>query len=254
MAGRRIAVVDDDAHVRSLIRRSLEAESFDVDEAADRASLLRLLDGQTYDLITLDINLPDCNGIDLARDLRGRGNTPIIIVTGRDDVIDRVVGLEVGADDYIAKPFHVRELVARVRSVLRRSAVADEPPSRAEATEEAFAIGGLHLVPDRNLLLDAGGEPVDLTPSEFEALAALARAGGRTLSRDAILDATHPHDCESFDRAVDNLIARMRKKLPEGTIRTVRARGYQLAVPVRRTSILWPPRITVGGLAAAGGQ
>lgn len=238
--------MDDDPRVRSLIRRSLEAEGFTVDEAADCHRLISLFEQHSYDLVTLDLNLRDCNGLDAARWLRKHSTTPIIMVTGRDDVIDRVIGLEVGADDYIAKPFDVRELVARVRCVLRRMSGRggrDACPPGPD-TDDAFAIGDLLLVPDRSTLIDQHGTPIVLTNSELEALSALAQAGGRTLSRDALLDATHPRACESFDRAVDNLIARMRKKLPEGTIRTIRSRGYQLAVPVRRTSIAWPPTLS----------
>ncbi len=233
----RIIVVDDDSRVRSLIRRSLEPEGYTVDEAADEAELDARMTEHAYDLITLDLNLPGTDGLEIARRLRRTTDTPIIMVTGKGDVIDRVVGLEVGADDYLAKPFHVRELLARVRTVLRRSQQKASPPApegEAEACDTGFIIGDLKLVPDERMLLNAQGEPLTLTRGEFEILVALVRANGRALTREALIDA-RGDDADAFDRAIDSTIARLRKKLPNGTISTVREVGYRLAVPVRPT-------------------
>ena len=236
----RIIVVDDDRRVRSLIRRALEPEGFEVDEAADEAELDACMAERGYDLITLDLNLPGTDGLEIARRLRRTTDTPIIMVTGKGDVIDRVVGLEVGADDYLAKPFHIRELLARVRTVLRRSQQRSEPAVPPEApppapapAEAAFAIGELKLLPDERLLLDAEGVPITLTRGEFDILAALVRANGRVLTREALIDA-RGEEADAFDRAVDSTIARLRKKLPSGLIGTVREVGYKLAVPVRQ--------------------
>ncbi|MBJ3776598.1 response regulator [Acuticoccus mangrovi] len=228
-------VVDDDARVRSLIRRSLEPEGFEVDEAADESELEARLIACDYDLITLDLNLPGTDGLEITRRLRRRTDTPIIMVTGKGDVIDRIVGLEVGADDYVAKPFHVRELLARVRTVLRRvslRASSSASDSLGGEEEMGYVVAGLKLVPSARLLLDAEGEPIALTRGEFDILAALIRANGRALSREALIDA-RGDDADAFDRAIDSTIARLRKKLPPGTISTVREVGYRIAFPVR---------------------
>lgn len=232
-------VIDDDRGVRSLIRRVLEADGFEVDEADDEATVAALTRDHAYGIITLDLGLASGSGLDIARRLRARSNTPIIMVTARSDVMDRVIGLEVGADDYITKPFHVRELLARVHSVLRRVSQKSPPPADA-AGEEVFSIGDLRLFAERNLLLAGDGREVRLTACELKCLAALARAGGRALSRDTLLDAIHGSGSGAFDRAVDSLITRLRKKLPDGTIRTARSLGYQIGVPVRRTSAAPP--------------
>ena len=239
MSEPRIMVVDDDARVRSLIRRSLEPEGFCVDEAADESELSLALQKRRYDLITLDLNLPGVDGLEIARRLRRSHDTPIIMVTGKGDVIDRVVGLEVGADDYIAKPFHVRELLARVRTVLRRGAprAPAEPPAGAET--DAFVFADLTLVPADQQLLDPGGAPIELTRGEFEILLALVGAHGRAMTRDALI-AARGDDEGAFDRAIDSTIARLRKKLPDGTIGTVREVGYKIAAPIRPTTVPGP--------------
>lgn len=232
----RIIVVDDDRRVRSLIRRLLEPEGFAVDEAAGEDELYARMAERDYDLITLDLNLAGSDGLEVARRLRRQSETPIIMVTGKGDVIDRIVGLEVGADDYIAKPFHARELLARVRTVLRRSQQRSPGGEATDATahpdEPAFAIGELTFVPAERQLLDAQGEMIPLTRGEFEILAALVRARGRALTRDALIDARGDQG-DAYDRAIDSTITRLRKKLPSGTITTVREIGYKLSAPVR---------------------
>lgn len=229
MTAGRIMVVDDDARVRSLIRRALEPEGYTVDEAGDEAALDARLAERSYDLITLDLNLPGTNGLDIARRLRRSSDTPIIMVTGKGDVIDRVVGLEVGADDYLAKPFHIRELLARVRTVLRRT---QSRPVDA-SSPEGFSIGVLTLIPAERVVLGEAGEPLTLTRGEFDILLALVEAHGRALSRDALIEARGAGG-DSFDRAIDSTVARLRRKLPDGMITTVREVGYKLAVPVQR--------------------
>ncbi|MCF3934826.1 response regulator [Acuticoccus sp. M5D2P5] len=227
-----IMIVDDDPKVRSLLRRSLEQDGFDVDEAADEEELLARMARRRYDLITLDLNLPGTDGFEIARRLRRTSDTPIIMVTGKGDVIDRVVGLEIGADDYLVKPFHMRELLARVRTVLRRTAKAphEEEGERAEeAGSFGYVIGELKLLVGDRVLLGPDGQPIPLTQGEFAILAALAQANGRVLTRDALI-LTRGDDVDAFDRAIDSTVARLRKKLPPDTIVTVRQVGYKIGV------------------------
>ncbi|MEM8854197.1 MAG: response regulator transcription factor [Pseudomonadota bacterium] len=239
MEDKRVAVVDDDPKIRTLIRRCLTPEGITVDEAADQAQLADLLARRAYDLITLDLNLPDADGFTIARRIRETSQTPIIMVTGKGDVIDKVVGLEIGADDYIEKPFHVRELLARVKAVLRRFDVA----TRLEAGgEEAWQAGPLQVFPLRRAVVGEDGLEIALTTAEYNVLLALVEAGGRALTRDSLIDAAHGRHVATFDRTVDNTIARMRKRLPQGIIKTVRSVGYQLGVPAVRRALEWPHR------------
>lgn len=237
MEDKRVAVVDDDPKIRALIRRCLTPEGITVDEAADEAQLTHLLACRAYDLITLDLNLPDADGFTIARRLRETSQTPIIMVTGKGDVIDKVVGLEIGADDYIEKPFHVREFLARVKAVLRRSDVAKLPQ---EDGEDGWQAGPLQLFPARRAVLAEDGQEIALTTAEYNVLFALVEAGGRALTRDTLIDAAHGRHMAAFDRTVDNTIARMRKRLPAGVIKTVRSVGYQLGVPAARRPLQWP--------------
>jgi len=238
MEGKRVAVVDDDPKMRSLIRRCLTPEGFVVDEAADETELTALLARHPYDLITLDLHLIDGDGLTIARNLREKSKTPIIMVTGKGDVIDKVVGLEMGADDYIAKPFHVREFLARVKAVLRRT--EDVPAPEPAGGENGWQAGSVSLFPDRRTALDGDGNEITLTTAEYNVLCALVESSGRALTRDALVDAAHGRHIASFDRTVDNTIARMRKRLPDGFIKTVRSVGYQLGVPATRKSLHWP--------------
>jgi DNA-binding response OmpR family regulator len=233
-----ILVVDDDPCMRRLIRGCLENDGFSVVEAADGASAEAEMRAGPVALVMLDLNLGEENGLDLARTLVRANRVPIIMVTGRGDVIDRVVGLEVGADDYIVKPFHPRELVARVRTVLRRMAQRDEPEVPAE-TAEIYEFAGMRADPSRLELHDSCGGRVDLTGGDFRLLEVFLSAPGRTLSRDVILDRLHGRDWTPFDRSIDNQVARLRKKIerdpanPE-VIKTVRGIGYRLAAQVKR--------------------
>lgn len=236
MTARRIAVVDDDPRMRALIRRALEAEGFAIDEAGDAAALMALLADRHYALITLDLGLPDSDGFDVARTLRHSARTPVIMVTGKGDVFDKVVGLEVGADDYVAKPFHVRELVARVKAVLRRGTDASEAGSTAE---DAYVVDGYRMFPLRRTVLSPDGSEVRMTSSEFDLLFALVKAKGRPLSRGALLDAVHGRDAGPFDRTIDNMVARLRKRISPSLIRTVRSIGYQLGGPVRAERLVF---------------
>jgi DNA-binding response OmpR family regulator len=233
-----ILVVDDDPKMRKLLRACFEAEGFGVAEAEDSASALAAIEAGPVSLVTLDLNLGIDSGYDVAR-LIGRGHdTPIIMVTGRSDVIDRVVGLELGADDYIVKPFHPREMVARVRTVLRRTQRRpDEAPAAPDG--EGFEFDGMQAIPSRLELRDRDGAPVELTAGDFRLLEVFLVSPGRALSRDTILDRMHGRSWSPYDRSIDNQIARLRKKIEVDPtnphiIKTVRGIGYTMAVPVRR--------------------
>jgi DNA-binding response OmpR family regulator len=227
-----ILIVEDDAKVRLLLRRCFEGEGFRVSEAGSGAEAMERLTAGTFDLVTLDLNLPDGDGLAVGRDIRARSAVPIIMVTGKGDTIDRVVGLELGADDYITKPFQLRELVARVRAVLRRTAsgghaAAGGPGGKAGAL--AFE-GWILDVPKRELR-SAAGAVCDLTTSEFDLLKVFATHANRALSRDEIMDLLRGHDWTPTDRSIDNLVMRLRRKIeaePERPrlIKSVRGVGY----------------------------
>jgi DNA-binding response OmpR family regulator len=232
-----ILIVDDDAKVRLLLRRCFEGEGYRVTEAASGADAVKLLGAGSFDLVTLDLTLPDVDGLTVGREIRARSEVPIIMVTGKGDTIDRVVGLEVGADDYIAKPFHLREVLARVRAVLRRTG---SRPGGSDATvkDERLTFEGWVLdVAKRELTSPAGGS-CELTTSEFDLLKAFATHPKRVLSRDQIMDLLRGHDWSPVDRSIDNLVVRLRRKVetdPESPrlIKTVRGVGYTFAADVR---------------------
>ena len=233
-----ILVVDDDPRMRKLLRTCLEADGFGVVEAGDHASAQAEMDARPVSLVTMDINLGIDSGFDLAREIARDHRVPIIMVTGRSDVIDRVAGLELGADDYIVKPFHPREMVARVRTVLRRAGRAPEPEV-SEVDGVVYAFDGMRADPSRLELLDRDGALVELTAGDFRLLGVFLEAPGRVLSRDTILDRMHGRMWSPSDRSIDNQIARLRKKIEVDPanpriIKTVRGVGYTMAVPVRR--------------------
>lgn len=228
-----ILIVDDDPKVRRMLRRCLEGEGYAVSEAEDGETVAAQL-RSTIDLITLDLNLGGSDGLTIARQIRRSSDVPIIMITGKSDMIDRIVGLEIGADDYIAKPFHLREVLARVRSVLRRSkgAASSAPESGSRLTFDGHVIDF-----DRRTLTDPDARPVALTSGEFDLLALFARHPHRVLTRDQIMDLLHGHDWMPTDRSIDNQIARLRKKIEPDPraprlLKTVRNAGYSF-VPER---------------------
>jgi DNA-binding response OmpR family regulator len=231
-----ILVVDDDPKVRTLLRRCFEGEGFGVSEAENGLELQAQLDRHPVSLITLDLNLGPENGLDLARQVRQQRNVPIIMLTGKGDAIDRVVGLELGADDYLAKPFELRELLARVRAVLRRSnATAAPEPSRDRLEFESWIFD----LNRRELSRQQTGERVELTTGEFNLLEMFVKRPHRVLSRDDIMDLPRGHDWSPLDRSIDNLVARLRKKIESDPdrprlIKTVRGVGYTFTAEVRR--------------------
>lgn len=231
-----ILIVDDDQALRETLADFLTAEGYAVTEASSLQAARAEIDSSPPSLVLLDLNMPGGDGLPLAAELRARTNIPVIIVSGKGSTIDRVVGLEVGADDYLAKPFELRELLARVRAVLRRA----QPPARGE-TEEAggrcAAFGGGFVMDCvRRTLTAPSGAAVVLTAAEFNLLQAFVERPTRVLSRDLIADLTKREDWEAFDRSIDTQISRLRKKLEEGgagdVIQTVRGEGYMLASAV----------------------
>jgi DNA-binding response OmpR family regulator len=235
-----ILIVDDEAEVRRLLEAGLTAEGYAVSEAADGAGLLAVLDKKRVDLITLDVRLGGEDGFNLAREVRAKNNVPIIMISGKGDMIDRVVGLELGADDYIAKPFHMREVLARVRAVLRRyESQGSEPGPTAQAEKGArFEFDSWQLDPARRALKTPEGNDCELTTAEFNLLQLLVERPGRVLSRDELMDLLKGHDWTPLDRSIDGLVARLRKKIERGEVpqmvKTVRGVGYVFAAHVRR--------------------
>lgn len=231
-----IVIVDDDPAIRELLRDCLEPEGFRISEAGDSARMNSILEQGGADLVTLDLMLGGENGLVIAAGLRARHAVPIVMITGKGDMVDRVVGLEMGADDYIAKPFHPREVVARIRAVLRR---AQAMPARAPAADRRMTFNGLTLDIGRRELTDRAGVPVPLTTAEFNLLDVLARHPQRVLSRDTIMDLLKGHDWTPYDRSIDALVSRLRRKVepdPENPtlIKTVRGVGYVFAPELRQ--------------------
>jgi two-component system OmpR family response regulator len=238
---RTILVVDDEEPVRALLRDCFELEGYKVEEAADARSAMARLEGEPLQLVTLDLKLGGDDGLELARQIRARCNVPIVMITGKGDTIDRVVGLELGADDYIAKPFHVREVLARVRAVLRRyeGASAAEAPNPTREAGEAWVFDTWTLDVGKRELRADSGEVRELTTAEFDMLLMFVRRPSRVLSRDNIMDMLKGHEWSPLDRSIDTLVARLRRKVEElpdspRLIKTVRGVGYVFAGEVRK--------------------
>ena len=224
-----ILVVDDEPKIASLARDYLEHAGFAVTVAADGRAALDTIRRTRPDLVVLDLGLPEVDGLDVTREVRRTSAVPIVMLTARDDEIDKLLGLELGADDYLTKPFSPRELVARVRAVLRRS----ESAGRAEAGREVIRSGDLVLDVPR-MGGEIGGRRIDLTPTEFQLLATLAAQPGRIFTRAQLLDAVHGVAFESYERAIDTHIKNIRRKLEPDPRRpqhvlTVYGVGYRFA-------------------------
>jgi DNA-binding response OmpR family regulator len=237
-----IAVVDDDPKIRAILRKCFEHEGYRVSEAATGADLYALLESQRIDLITLDLGLAYEDGLDVARQVRARSQIPIVMVTGKGDVVDRVVGLEIGADDYISKPFHLREVLARIRTVLRRSKTSPAeaaPPQEARPHQPEYQFEGWGFDPVKRELRTPSGTLCDLTTAEFDLLALFVKRSGQVLERDTIMTLLKGQDWAANDRAIDTMVARLRKKIGDDSpsrslIKTVRGIGYQFAAKVRQ--------------------
>ena len=232
-SAQRILVVDDDPEIRKLLARYIESQGFRVLLAANCRELHDKLASNAVDLVVLDVMLPDGSGLEVCRDLRAqRSNVPIILLTALKEDVDRIIGLEIGADDYLGKPFNPRELIARVRAVLRRRAAAVPEPG----TSKVYRFEGFTADPQIRQVTDPAGGEVDLTGAEFDLLKTFLDRPGRVLSRDHLLDLTRGREGDGLDRSIDVLVSRLRRKLAEGgappLFKTVRNGGYQLAAKV----------------------
>lgn len=222
----RILLIDDDEHLGAPLASYFARFGCTLESAVRPSEGLARLRAESFDAAILDVMLPEMDGFALCREIRKESDIPIVMLTARGEVMDRVVGLELGADDYVPKPFEPRELVARVQTILRRQRVA--PPVAAASQQRVF--DGLAIDLDRRLVLRQG-ERVDLTGTEFELLALLAAEPGKVFSRDDILNRLRGHEAELYTRAVDIVVSRLRKKLePLDCIKTLRNAGYALAV------------------------
>ncbi|WP_092080041.1 response regulator [Poseidonocella sedimentorum] len=232
-------IVEDEAKIRRVLRNLLEDDGFEVREAEDGATALALLDAAAPALITLDVQLGGESGLDILREIRKVSRVPVIMVTGKDDVIDRIVGLEIGADDYIVKPFHVREVLARVHAVLRRQEGPGNAPAEAGAADPGIALDGLTIHLERLEVLGRDGAPCALTTADFALLKVFLDRPRRALSRDQLMDLIGGAQWSPLDRTIDNQVARLRKKIERDPaqprlIKTVRGVGYMLAEDVLR--------------------
>jgi two-component system OmpR family response regulator len=228
MNGKVILVVEDDRDIRSLLADFLKREGFSVEVAEDGAAADRALARMTPDLVVLDLMLPGEDGLSICRRLRARGATPILMLTAKNDDIDRIVGLELGADDYLGKPFNPRELLARIRAILRR---AEAAVTRAgERRRRSFGRFVIDL--DARSVERADGTSVALTSAEFDLLACFVERPRRVLTRDQLLDWTRGRSADPFDRTIDVTVSRLRKKLETADplapalVTTVRNGGY----------------------------
>jgi two-component system phosphate regulon response regulator OmpR len=235
-----ILIVDDDPRLRSMLARYLIGEGFKVTEAADGAGMRAAMAEGRVDLVLLDLVLQSDDGLTLARELRSSSTVGIIMLTGRSDIIDRVAGLEVGADDYIAKPFHLREVLARARSVLRRTRSMGPAPTPAPAkdTGGVYRFEGWELRVGQRRLLSPEGDDISLTGGEFDLLLAFVTHPGRVLTRDQLMDLTSARVWAAFDRSIDQRVARLRKRIePDAAeprfIKSVRGAGYMFAAAVQ---------------------
>jgi DNA-binding response OmpR family regulator len=231
-----ILVVDDDPSVRQMVVDYLGDNEIQVTALASGSDIARVTGQKMIDLLILDLKLPGENGMDIARRVRADSNMPIIMLTGCKEEADRVMALELGADDYLTKPFSPRELLARIRALLRRSR-AHETVADGLAKIRAYRFAGWELNVRLRRLKTPGGEVMSLRNAEFNLLAAFLAAPQRVLTREQLLSMSHLHDGEVYDRAIDTQVGRLRKKLegPEGSqelIRTERGAGYVLSVPV----------------------
>jgi two-component system, OmpR family, response regulator len=222
-----VLVVEDDREIGRLVSRYLSSHGCRVSLAGDGREMDQVMAASRIDMIVLDLMLPGEDGLALCRRLRAASDLPIIMLTAKGDEVDRIIGLEMGADDYITKPFNPRELLARVRAVLRRTSLGGEMP----AGRGALCFGGWRLDLTLRQLISPDGSLVALTSAEFDLLQALCERPGRVLSRDRLLDLTNGRSTGSFGRSIDVLVSRLRRKIEDDphspvVIKTVRSGGY----------------------------
>ncbi len=229
---KRLLVVDDDQGLVNLLKRFLEAEGFVVSTAYDHSTGLKAALSGEHEIVILDVMLPGGSGFELLKSLRQVSGVPVLLLTARGEAVDRILGLEIGADDYLAKPFDPRELVARVRAILRRTHEA-APGPRSDA-DETLSVGEIEMSMGTRTVT-CGGQPIDLTSVEFNVLELLLRHAGNVVTREQIAEVALGRPLNPFDRSVDVHVSRLRKKLgsfpgSDELIRPIRGIGYFMAV------------------------
>ena len=233
----RVLIIDDDVELCELVEEYLKPDGFEVEAVHEgEKGLERALSGD-HVLVVLDLMLPGMNGLEVLRKLRGESSIPVLILTARGDDVDRIVGLEIGADDYLPKPFNPRELLARIRAILRRV----QAPSSGQGADEKIAVGDVELDPAARTVQRAG-EAVDLTSVEFALLEALMRAAGQVVTREQLAQGVLGRRFMPFDRSIDMHVSKLRRKLgdPPGggeRIKTIRGVGYIFAKPMRPVGV-----------------
>jgi two-component system, OmpR family, response regulator len=236
-----VLTVDDDENLQSVMRHYLEHEGYRFFSALNGGELLNKLDITHPDIILLDLILPDNDGLSLLTTIRTKSKAAVIVVSGKDETTDRIVGLEMGADDYLTKPFEMRELAARIKAVLRRTTQARQANDEMPPKNDRICFNGWTLDRRQYQLFDSCGKPADLTSGEFKLLEALVMAPNRVLSREHLFELTRQGDFDVFDRAIDIQIGRIRKKLQDdprnpSLIKTIRGVGYLFSGDAKATS------------------
>jgi two-component system, OmpR family, response regulator len=230
-----LLIVDDDREIRGLLAQYLEKHDFRTTAVADGKEMRRTLERSHVDLVVLDLMLPGEDGLSLCRELRTRSQVPVIMLTARGEDVDRIIGLELGADDYVAKPFNPRELLGRIKAILRRSAHAPRDPSPDSV--HGFSFNGWRLDTVTRALTDAAGKEVALSGAEYRLLAVLLGAGNRVLTRAQLTELLRGRDADPFDRSIDVRVSRLRQILGDDArapqiIKTVYGEGYVVGVTV----------------------
>jgi two-component system, OmpR family, response regulator len=230
-----LLIVDDDREIRGLLAQYLEKHDFRTTAVADGKEMRRTLERSHVDLVVLDLMLPGEDGLSLCRELRTRSQVPVIMLTARGEDVDRIIGLELGADDYVAKPFNPRELLGRIKAILRRSAHAPRDPSPDSV--HGFSFNGWRLDTVTRTLTDAAGKEVALSGAEYRLLAVLLGAGNRVLTRAQLTELLRGRDADPFDRSIDVRVSRLRQILGDDArapqiIKTVYGEGYVVGVTV----------------------
>ena len=234
-----LLVIDDDHEIRDLLTRFMEKNGFRITAVRDAREARRAWTRGAFQLVVLDLMLPGESGLDLARWLRDQEDVPIVMLSAMGEDTDRIIGLELGADDYIAKPFNPRELMARIRAVMRRATDTQDNPGSGERIARPLRFAGWTLEPARRRLLNPDGVEVPLTGGEYDLLFALLERANRVLTRDMLLDLLRGRQAGPFDRAIDVAVSRLRRKLDDQgggaqLIKTVRGGGYVLAATGER--------------------
>lgn len=236
-----ILIVDDDKEIRDLLGRFLDKHGLRVTTAADGREMKKALADWNIDLVVLDLMMPGEDGLTLCRNLRSNSNLPVIMLTAMGEEMDRIIGLEMGADDYLAKPFNPRELLARIKAVLRRS--AERPVSQANGESllqsTRYSFSGWELDADKRELHSPSGALMPISGGEFDLLMAFLTHPGRVLNRDQLLDLARGREAQPFDRSIDVQVSRLRRKIEDDPkaptlIKTVRSGGYLFATEVRK--------------------